>query len=77
MLIWNIARLKEFSNLRLGIYTPYAHENSNQSLNVDNFFNACTTLVGHIDLLLSECVYQDLVLYITPQVKLYNRAIYN
>jgi len=24
--------LAEFSNLRLGVYTPYAHENSNQSI---------------------------------------------
>jgi len=28
-----LARFTEFSNLRLGVYTPYAHENSNQSLN--------------------------------------------
>ena len=27
-----LARFTEFSNLRLGVYTPYAHENSNQSL---------------------------------------------
>ena len=27
-----LALLGEFSNLRLGVYTPYAHENSNQSL---------------------------------------------
>ena len=27
-------RFTEFSNLRLGVYTPYAHENRNQSLNV-------------------------------------------
>jgi len=26
------AFLGKFSNLRLGVYTPYAHENSNQSL---------------------------------------------
>jgi len=29
-----LARLTEFSNLGLGFYTPYAQENSNQSLNV-------------------------------------------
>ena len=28
-----LARFTEFSNLRLGVYTPYAHENSNQTLN--------------------------------------------
>ena len=28
-----LARFTEFSNLRLGVYTPYAHEKSNQSLN--------------------------------------------
>jgi len=28
-----LARFTEFSNQRLGVYTPYAHENSNQSLN--------------------------------------------
>jgi len=28
-----LARFTEFSNLRLGVYTPYVHENSNQSLN--------------------------------------------
>jgi len=27
-----LARFTEFSNLRLGVYTPYAHKNSNQSL---------------------------------------------
>ena len=27
-----LARFTEFSNLRLGVYTPYAHESSNQSL---------------------------------------------
>jgi len=27
-----LARFTEFSNLRLCVYTPYAHENSNQSL---------------------------------------------
>ena len=29
-----LARFTEFSNLHLGFYTPYAHENSNQSLNI-------------------------------------------
>ena len=29
-----LARFTEFSNLRLGVCTPYAHENSNQSLSV-------------------------------------------
>jgi len=28
-----LVRFTEFSNLRLGVYTLYAHENSNQSLN--------------------------------------------
>jgi len=28
-----LARFTEFSNLRLGIYTPYAHEKRIQSLN--------------------------------------------
>jgi len=27
-----LARFTEFSNLRLCVYTPYAHENSNQCL---------------------------------------------
>jgi len=27
-----LGRFTEFSNHRLGVYTPYAHENSNQSL---------------------------------------------
>ena len=27
-----LARFTEFLNLCLGVYTPYAHENSNQSL---------------------------------------------
>ena len=31
-----LARFTEFSNLRLGVYTPYAHENSNQSLIINN-----------------------------------------
>jgi len=30
--IYREARFTEFSNLRLCVYTPYAHENSNQSL---------------------------------------------
>ena len=28
-----LARFTEFSNLRLGVYTPYAHEKRIQSLN--------------------------------------------
>ena len=32
MYILTKARFAEFSNLCLGVYTPYAHENSNQSL---------------------------------------------
>jgi len=34
-----LARFTEFSNLRLGVYTPYAHENSNQSLNRSFFLS--------------------------------------
>ena len=39
-----LARFTEFSNLRLCVYTPYAHENSNQSLiklfiSIDAFIN--------------------------------------
>ena len=36
-----LARFTEFSNIRLGVYTPYAHENSNQSLNIHTFKGSC------------------------------------
>jgi len=47
------ARFTEFSDLRLGVYNPYAHENRNQSLiktlclNVDVFvkMNLCTLVI--------------------------------
>ena len=38
-----LARFTEFSNQRLGVYTPYAHENSNQSLIKPLIYNAYRT----------------------------------
>ena len=39
--IYREARFTEFSNLRLRVYTPYAHQNSNQSLNISNRKTNC------------------------------------
>ena len=38
--IYREARFTEFSNLRLGLYTPHAHEKRVQSLTEQQYFNA-------------------------------------
>jgi len=41
-----LARFTDFSNLRLGVYTPYAHENSKQSL-IDYYKKCIHVLLKH------------------------------